>query len=119
WQEMYGCYQMKPYNLSAPTQGPDKFKGAGLLIGEVSVEGPLEAWPPISRTKLLGKVDPKSATIADAEEIISRLLPRAFRRNVQPEEVQRYVALTKKALDDKRPFIEALRVGLLGILCSP
>ncbi|MCE9526498.1 MAG: DUF1592 domain-containing protein, partial [Planctomycetales bacterium] len=61
----------------------------------------------------------KSATIADAEEIFSRLLPRAFRRNVQPEEVQRYVGLTKKALDDRRPFVEALRVGLLGILCSP
>ena len=119
WLEMYGCYQMKPYNLSAPTQGPDKFKGAGLMIGEVSVEGPLEAWPPISRTKLLGKVDPKSATIADAEEILLRLLPRAFRRQVQPEEVQRYVALTKKGLDDQRPFIDALRVGLLGILCSP
>lgn len=119
WLEMHGCYQMKPYNLSAPTQGPDRFKGAGLMIGEVSVEGPLEAWPPISRTKLLGKVDPKSATIADAEEILSRLLPRAFRRQVQPEEVQRYISLTKKALDDKRPFIDALRVGLLGILCSP
>ena len=119
WLEMYGCYQMKPYNLSAPTQGPDKFKGAGLMIGEVSVEGPLEAWPPPSRTKLLGNVDVKKGTIADAEEIFSRLLPRAFRRKVQPDEVKRYVELTKKALDNKRPFIDALRVGLLGILCSP
>jgi hypothetical protein len=119
WLEMYGCYQMKPYNLSAPTQGPDKFKGAGLMIGEVSVEGPLEAWPPPSRMKLLGAVDVNKGTLADAEEIFSRLLPRAFRRKVQPEEVKRYVELTKKALDDKRPFIDALRVGLLGILCSP
>ena len=63
WLETYGCYQMKPYELSAPTQGPDRFKGAGLMIGEVSVEGPLEVWPPASRAKLLGSCDPKSATI--------------------------------------------------------
>ncbi len=119
WLEMHGCYQMKPYALSAPTQGPNKFKGAGLMIGEVSVEGPLEAWPPPSRTKLLGKVDVKKGTLADAEEVFSRLLPRAFRRKVEPDEVKRYALLTQKALDDKRPLTDALRVGLTGILCSP
>lgn len=119
WLEKYGCYQFKPYELSAPTQGPDRFKGPGLMIGEVSVEGPLEAWPPVSRVKLLGNVDSKSATIDDAREIFQRLLPRAFRRPNAPEELEAYVSLTKAALDAKRPFVDALQVGLKAVLCSP
>jgi len=119
WLETHGCYQMKPYELSAPTQGPNRFTGPGLLIGEVSVEGPLEVWPPVSRLKLLGKVDPKAATIDDARDIFSRLLPRAFRRPIEPDEVQFYLAFTQSALDAGRPFVEALRVGLKAILCSP
>jgi hypothetical protein len=110
---------MKPYNLHAPTQGPDQFKGPGLMIGEVSVVGPLEAWPATSRTQLLAKVDPAKGSIEDAREIIGRVLPRAFRRPIQPEEVERYVALSAMALEQKRPFIAALRVGLQAMLCSP
>src|SRR5205823_6535181 len=35
------------------------------------------------------------------------------------EEAQRYVKLTQSALDGGRTFVEALRVGLQAILCSP
>ena len=117
--ETHGCYQMKPYDLSAPTQGPERFKGPGLMIGEVEVQGPLEAWPPASRAQLLGDVDPKTAAIDEAKAIFARLLPRAFRRNVETDELQLYLTLTKSALDAGRPFIDALRVGLQAILCSP
>jgi hypothetical protein len=114
-----GSYQMKPYGLHAPTQGPDRFKGPGLMIGEVHVVGPLEPWPPTSRAELLGDVDLEKATVDDARTIIGTLLPRALRRPVGAEDVEKYVALTGVALDDGRPFIEALRVGLLAVLCSP
>jgi len=117
--ETYGCYQMKPYELSAPTSGPDRFKGPGLMIGEVEVEGPLEEWPPVSRKNLLGDVNPQEATLDDARAILSRLLPRAFRRQTKPDEVELYLGLTKSALDAGRPFVDALRVGLKAILCSP
>lgn len=117
--EARGAYQMKPYRLNAPSQGPNQFKGPGLMLGEVEVIGPLEAWPPTSRTKLLAKVDPTKGTIDDVREIFARLLPRAFRRPMQPDEADRYVALTAAALDQNRPFIAALRVGLQALLCSP
>lgn len=117
--ETHGCYQMKPYDLRAPTQGPERFKGPGLMIGEVDVQGPLEAWPPPSRVKLLGDVDPKSATAEDARRILTRLLPRAFRRPVFASDVEPYVALAKSALDRGRPFPDALRVALQGVLCAP
>ncbi len=117
--EASGSYQMKPYNLHAPTQGPKRFEGPGLMIGEVEVVGPLEPWPPASRGKLLGDVDPETATLEDARKVFQRLLPRAFRREVELEEVEPFVALTRAALDEGRPFIDALRVGLQAILCSP
>jgi hypothetical protein len=114
-----GAYQMKPYQLHAPSQGPDQFKGPGLMIGRVEVVGPLEPWPPPSRAKLLGDVDPKQATAEDARQIFARLLPRAFRRPIEADEVETYVSLTAAALDQGRPFIAALRFGLQAILCSP
>ncbi|MCO6454842.1 MAG: DUF1592 domain-containing protein [Pirellulaceae bacterium] len=117
--EARGAYQMKPYQLSAPTQGPNRFTGPGLMIGEVEVVGPLEAWPPTSRVQLLGDVDPERATIEDARRIFLRLLPRAFRRPVTDDEAETYVALSAAALDQGRPFLAALRVGLQAALCSP
>ncbi len=117
--EARGSYQMKPYNLHAPTQGPEQFVGPGLVIGEVHVEGPLEAWPPPSRAKLLGSVDPATATIDDVREIITRLLPRAFRRPIAADECDLYVNLAQAALAEGRSFTAALRVALQAILCSP
>ncbi len=116
-----GCYQMKPYDLRAPTTGSEerRFGGPGLMIGKVKVEGPLEAWPPPSRARLLGDVDPESGTLEDARQIFARLLPRAYRRPVSPEELTPWLKLTEHALAEGRPFLEALRVGLQAILCSP
>ena len=116
--ETYGCFKIVPYRLT-PVSVPNLFKGPGLMIGEVSVEGPIEAWPPTSRAKLLGDIDPQSAGIEDARQILLRLLPRAFRRRIQPHEVDPYLTLTKTALDAGRPFLDALRLGLKGVLCSP
>src|SRR4029450_12291133 len=89
--ETHGCYQMKPYELSAPTSGPDRFKGPGLMIGEGGGGGALEAWPPPSRKNLLGDAHSQEATLDDAREILSRLLPRAFRRATKVDEVEMYL----------------------------
>jgi len=112
------CYHAKPYRLIAPTQGDNRFNGPGLMIGEMSVEGPLEAWPPVSRKSLLGSVMPQSAGIDEAREILTRLLPRAFRRRTSQDEVEPFLALVKSALDSKRPFLESLSIGLKAVLCS-
>jgi len=117
--EARGAYQMKPYELRAPTQGPDRFKGPALVIGEVEVVGPLEPWPPSSLAKLLSGVDPGRAGPEDARAIFLRLLPAAFRRPVEQHEADPYVTLTATALEQGRSFIPALRVGLQAILCSP
>ena len=47
------------------------------------------------------------------------LAARAFRRAVTDEDVAPYLALTKSALDAGKPFEQALRIGIKGVLCSP
>jgi len=113
-----GSYKMVPYGMTGEN-GVARFDSPGLVIGEISMEGPLEPWPPLSRVQLLGDVDPKSGSLEDARKILGQILPRAFRRSTTPEELEPYVALTQQALEEKRSFEEALKVGLQGILCSP
>ena len=117
--ETGGVIKMVPYRLHTPVSDPNKFEGPGLMVGEVSVEGPIEAWPPTSRAKLLENIDPRFAGIDDARQILLRLLPRAFRRKITFNEVDPYLALTKTALEAGRPFLDALNLALKGVLCSP
>ncbi|HEY0983041.1 DUF1592 domain-containing protein [Schlesneria sp.] len=112
-------YRVAPYGLSAPLVGPDRFKGPGLAIGEVSVQGPLEDWPSRSRKELFKGVRSRSPGIADARKIFERLLPRAYRRQVTPEEIDAPLKLVQAALDADKPFEDAIGVGLKMVLCSP
>ncbi|HVE38546.1 MAG TPA: DUF1592 domain-containing protein [Planctomycetota bacterium] len=91
----------------------------GVVVGDIEVEGPLEAWPPPSRTRLFGGVDPAKGTVDDARAIFTRLLPEAFRRTTAPGDAEPFVRLTRDALERGRSFKEALRVGLKAMLCAP
>jgi len=94
-------------------------KGPGLLIQWVEVEGPLlESWPPESHRRVFGSVDPKTATLADAEKILRDFVPRAFRKPVSDARIRPYVELVRSRFDRKYSFEEALRVGLRAVLCS-
>ena len=96
-----------------------EYKGAGLFIGDIEIEGPIEQWPPLSRVNLLGDLDPAAGTLDDIRSILSRQLPLAFRRTTEDAEVEPYVALAQQALDEGLSFEKALRRGLKGILCAP
>lgn len=91
----------------------------GILVNEVTIEGPLEPWPPPVREALLQGVDPEQGTIADIQKILGRLLPRAFRRPVPPAELAVYVGLATQVLAEGRTFTDALSVSVKGILSSP
>jgi hypothetical protein len=117
--EAGGTYQPKCYGTRDTRKNADTYPEPGIELGDITLEGPLEEWPPRSRAKLLGSVDLKKATIVDAEKILAGLLPRAFRRPIAPDEVQPYVALVTLALDKGRSFETALRLGVKGVLCSP
>jgi hypothetical protein len=55
----------------------------------------------------------------DARRFLADFLPRAFRRPVSDDEVQRYVGLVTERLDDGDCFEVAMRTAYKAALCSP
>lgn len=102
-----------------PRVQPEEFKGAGLGVHWIEVEGPNAPWPPVSYTRLLGQVSLDKGTLADAEIILRRFVPKAFRRPVSEDEIKLYVALVGSRLKQGSTFEDALRLGLKSVLCSP
>ena len=111
-------FHPKPYGIGNSRRKNQEWPGPGIVIGDISVEGPLEPWPPTSRQALLGDLDLATAGSPEARTIIEQLLPRAYRRRVTEEEIARHLAHVEGALDQGRPFEDALRLGLKSILCS-
>lgn len=108
--------------LDRPTfvRDPVANKEPGMAVGPVTITGPIyESWPPASHRNLLGDINLSDATTDDARGILTRFLPRAFRRSVEPEEVDRYVDLVDDRLKAGRNFEEAFKVALISALCSP
>jgi mono/diheme cytochrome c family protein len=110
------------------TKGPNKgfndsvdtYKGPGLAVQWMEAEGPIgEGWPPPSVKNLLGSLDLKNGTQADAEKVLRGFAPRAFRRSVTDAELEPYFTLVQQKLDLGGTFEEALRVALKAMLVSP
>ncbi len=115
--------------------GADKYKGAGLAVQWVEIEGPLhDAWPPESHRRIFGDLKQRASPIfnnsnrvevasdnpeADAEKILRDFARRAFRRSVTDADVKPFVELVKKKLAAKQSFEKAVRVGLMAIMVSP
>lgn len=99
---------------------PVKNKEPGMAIGPVTITGPLyDSWPPASHRELIGEIDLRKAGIEDSRPILQRFLPKAFRRPVQPEEIDQYVQLVQSRLDVGQSFEQSLKVALVTALCSP
>ncbi len=97
---------------------PDEYKGPGLFIGDISLEGPIDEWS-ASRKRLLGDIDPSSGTIEDVRAILARVMIRAFRRPVSNDDIKLYMRLPEQAWEQGEPFERALRLGLKSMLCAP
>ena len=131
--------RIHPYGLAnaqtVTKVGAEAYKGPGLAVEWVDVEGPLhETWPPPSHKRIFGNLPqiavamPNNSTrlevsskepLADAERILRDFARRAFRRPVSNTDVKPYIALVRKKLDEKQTFEQAVRVGLKAVLCSP
>lgn len=115
--------------------GADKYKGPGLNLQWVEIEGPLhETWPPPSHRRIFGEMRQAAAPLpddknrlevvskeplVDAERILHNFMRRAFRRTVTGEDVKPFLARVQAKLDKKASFEQALRVGLKAVLVSP
>ncbi len=121
--------------------GAESYPGRGIAIEWVEVEGPLvDRWPPPSVERLFGDLpvkpvesarkaesgrqgpryaiapgDPRSA----AESVLREFASRAFRRPVATAEVERFVKLAHRGLDDGLAFEDALSVAFRAVIASP
>ncbi len=97
------------------------YQGPGLAIEWVEMEGPLvDAWPPESQQRLLGKLDLKKANLADAEQVVRAFIPRAFRRAVPDDKVKKFTDFMRaKVVDEGCTVEDSLRQTLIAVLCAP
>jgi mono/diheme cytochrome c family protein len=115
--------RMKAEGLSRSRPNPDTADTSPLpklYLDWIEVEGPLYGpWPPKSHELLLFKGADAQQNLDYAREIFARFMPRAFRRRIEPAEIEPIVALVKDELDHDIGFHQAIRTGVAAVLTSP
>jgi len=113
--------------------GAENYKGPGLVVQWVEVEGPLlESWPPKSHYQIFGDLpqmpDPdhrnrqevvSQQPLVDADRILRDFTRRAFRRPVTEEDIKPFLTRVQTKLANNYSFEQAVRVGLKAVLVSP
>lgn len=137
--EPYGLFDRNEIKKS----GLDSYRGPGLAIQSVEVEGPLTDEFPSRGHKLLfdgldrAEVMPRNPddrkrsyyvpkfevrtkdAPTDVRPVLARIATRAFRRSVSEDQVQPYVDLFTAELERGEAFELALRTAVTAIFCSP
>ena len=115
------------------SQPARQFKGEGVRIRKVMIEGPLEStWPPIRTRELFPGIQWKAkaggryyepvTTKSHDEHIrdaVASLAPRAYRRPVTEQEISELTQLAIPSLRANHGFIASARIPLKAILVSP
>lgn len=93
------------------------YKGPRVRVFEIELEGPIhEQWPPQSHRALFGDHDP---TLKNAPTILKRFADRAFRRPATDEELSVLNTLVVERINKGDSELQALKLGLRAVLCSP
>lgn len=115
-------------NHFAPDKTVANYKGEGVAIKSLTVEGPLiDEWPPESTRRLLTGLDfdgtgDVHSTKTPAEhvlDIVRAFATRAFRRPLKDGEAEAYASLAEPSLAVGAPLVEAVRVPMRAILSAP
>lgn len=115
--------------------GAENYKGPGLVVQWVDIEGPLlDSWPPASHRLIFGDLKQSPAPLpdnptrnevvsqqplVDAQRILRDFTRRAFRRTVTDDDIKPFLARVQSKLDQGYSFEQAMRVGLKAVLVSP
>jgi hypothetical protein len=120
WFRVGDGFSVRPFGIGNVRIGQNRqYAGPGLLFADYDVEGPLDDDLTAGRRELLAGIDLKMATAADGRQLIACFLPRAFRRPVTAEEIDRYAGLMQRLVDRGEGFESALRAGLRAVLSAP
>lgn len=101
-------------------QGHDNFSRPEFMVSWFEIEGPVyDVWPPTSHTRILFSSPlAVSNETKYVREVLTRFMSRAFRRPVEPSEVEAKLALFAAHRKDKS-LVESVKLPLIGILTSP
>ncbi len=96
----------------------DVYQGPRVRLFEMTLEGPLyDQWPPASHRRVVGEqTDPAGVNIG---EVMTNFAATAFRRPIDPKEIDHYVQLVHQKIDSGVARDDALKLGLAAILASP
>tara|TARA_R110002049_G_scaffold2750_2_gene21447 strand:- start:227278 stop:229701 length:2424 start_codon:yes stop_codon:yes gene_type:complete len=147
WMDSRYMVEVTPFGISDPDNlikknGIENYKGPGLAIKAIEIEGPIvdefptrghrlifdglnrtELPPRNPRDRLKPWYVPKFTIVAESiDEQVSQSLLRfathAFRRPVEPNELKPFVALFHSEREQGSSVEEALRTSVTAILCS-
>ena len=91
-----------------------------LFIESWEIEGPIVEWPPRGCRELFFDDEQRPIDAGYLREIFAHFLPRAYRRAVEPDEVQDWVDWVLKAQADfELSGVDAVKEGVKAVLCSP
>lgn len=101
-------------------QGRDKFARPELMVDWFEIEGPIyEAWPPSSHSRILfASPLRESDEPRYVREVLGKFMRRAYRRPVEPDEIDSKLKLYTAARAEKS-LVDAIKVPLTAILTSP
>jgi hypothetical protein len=110
----------------------DKYTGPGLVIQWVEVEAiDMDEFPSAGFKRLFGDLPLKpqytngplrvesAAPKSDAARLMRDFLPIAFRRPVNKSQEEYFIKIVHDALDQKKPFEDAMLLGYRAVFCSP
>ena len=117
--ETFGLYPPELTRWMRPQQITG-YKGAGIAIRNIEIEGPLVgAWPPQSHQAIFGQSVKENYSGREVTEILRKFSTKAFRRPVPKTELKVYFTLYQKARSGGDDCHTALKHSLKAILCSP
>lgn len=132
--------ELNPDQLALRRDGPGGYKGAGLALMPVEVEGPfIGQWPGRGHKLLFGDLETRASggkgkpsgksasggemvtqdAVADARRLLGTFVPTAFRRPVAPEKIEPYLKLAQDELASGASFYDAMMTAYVAVLCSP
>ncbi len=115
-------------NYFAPDKTVADYRGEGVAIKSLTVEGPLiEEWPPKSTRRLLpgldfdetGQAHSTRTTGEHVLDIVREFARRAFRRPLEDGEADAYARLAEPSLTAGAALVEAVRVPMRAVLSAP
>jgi hypothetical protein len=148
WLERNHMIEVLPWGLSDPkfeikNKGVENYKGPGLAISYVELEGPIidefplpghtllfeginrqEAQPSNPTDKLRRSYKPRFEVVSDtpdtdASAALQRIAKTAFRRELREHEIDIYINLFKQRIEQGESFEVAFRTAVAAIFCSP